>query len=552
MTDTYFHQDYPFGITPMIDPDAYPSVLAVFDEFVKKYKNKPAFSCMGATLTFTDLERKSAQFCEWLQKESGLKPGDRIAVQLPNILQFPVVVWGALRAGLVVVNTNPLYTESEMEHQFNDSGAKLLVVYAGMASKAVAVQPKTSIEKIIVTELADFHKPLKGWIVNTVVKKVKKMVPEFDASKTVTLNSVMKQYPSGIVKPVAVSGSDVAVLQYTGGTTGVSKGAMLTHRNMVANMLQCTEFFNVTLQEGEETFIAPLPLYHIYAFLVHGMLLPCTGNHSVLIPNPRDLPAFVKELKQWKFSGFAGLNTLFVALCNNEGFKALDFSNLKFTISGGMALTTSAAEKWKAVTGCDVFEGYGMTETSPVLTFNPPGGHQLGTIGIAAPNTEIKIVGDDGKTLPNGEAGELLARGPQVMLGYWNRAAETSATIDEDGFIATGDIAIMQDDGFLRIVDRKKDMIIVSGFNVYPNEIEEVVSLHPSVIEAAAIGIPHEVNGEEIQVFLVVNKDVTPEELTAFCRTKLTPYKVPKNFVFRDELPKTNVGKILRRELRTQ
>ncbi len=550
MTDTYFHADYPFGIAPQIDPDSYSSVISIFDEFVKKYQDKPAFSCMGATISFADLERKSGQFCEWLQKESGLQPGDRIAVQLPNILQFPVVVWGALRAGLVVVNTNPLYTEREMEHQFNDSGAKLLVVYAGMASKALAVQPKTGIERIIVTELADLHKPLKGWIVNTVVKKVKKLVPAYDASKTMTFKSVMKQYPNGTVTPVAVSGGDVAVLQYTGGTTGVSKGAMLTHRNLIANMLQCNEFFKVSLKEGEETFIAPLPLYHIYAFLVHGMLLAETGNHSVLIPNPRDLNAFVKELQKWKFTGFAGLNTLFVALSNNEGFKTLDFSHLKFTISGGMALTSDAAEQWKLVTGCDIFEGYGMTETSPVLTFNPPGAHQLGTIGIPVPSTEIKVVGDDRAVVPNGTAGELLARGPQVMLGYWNRVSDTADTIDKEGFIATGDIAVKQDDGFFKIVDRKKDMIIISGFNVYPNEIEEVVSSHPSVIEAAAIGIPHAVNGEEIQVFVVAKEAVSPEELTAFCRGKLTGYKVPKNFVFRSELPKTNVGKILRRELR--
>jgi len=551
MADPHFHKNYPFGIKETIDADSYANVVNIFDEFVKKYSDLPAFSCMGKTLSFADLDAKSDDFAAWCLNDAGMEPGERIAVQLPNILQFPVVVWGALKAGLVVVNTNPLYTDREMEHQFNDSGAKLLIVYAGMAAQALRVQPKTGIKQIVVTEIADFHKPLKRILVNTVVKKVKKMVPDYDTSAVLKLNSVMSLGKGKAFKKTDAINEDIAVLQYTGGTTGVSKGAMLTHRNLVANMLQSAEFFNVSLNTGKETFIAPLPLYHIYAFLVHGMLLPSTGNHSVLIPNPRDIPGFVKELSKWQFSGFAGLNTLFVALTNNEDFAKLDFSKLKLTISGGMALTHAAAKKWKEVTGCAINEGYGMTETSPVISFNPPGGEQLGTIGLPAPSTAIKIVGEDGEEMPNGEPGELLAKGPQVMRGYWNRPDDTAKTIDKFGYIATGDIAIKQDDGYFKIVDRKKDMIIVSGFNVYPNEIEEIVTSHPKILEAAAIGVPDETTGEAIQVYVVASSDVSVDELIAHCRENLTAYKVPKRFEFKDELPKTNVGKVLRRELRT-
>ena len=551
MSDPHFHKNYPFGIKDTIDPDSYSNVVKIFDEFSLKYSDLPAFSCMGRTISFSELDTKSDDFAAWCLNYADMQPGDRIAVQLPNILQFPVVVWGALKAGLVVVNTNPLYTDREMEHQFNDSGAKLLVVYAGMAAQALRVQPKTGIKQVVVTEIADFHQPLKRMLVNTVVKKVKKMVPDYDSSAVLKLNSVLSLGKGKAYKKTVATGEDVAVLQYTGGTTGVSKGAMLTHRNLIANMLQSGEFFNVALNTGKETFIAPLPLYHIYAFLVHGMLLPYTGNHSVLIPNPRDIPGFVKELSHWQFSGFAGLNTLFVALTNNEDFTKLDFSKLKLTISGGMALTHAAAKKWKEVTGCSINEGYGMTETSPVLSFNPPGAEQLGTVGLPAPSTAIKIVGENGEEMPNGEPGELFAKGPQVMRGYWNRPDDTAKTIDKDGYIATGDIAIKQDDGYFKIVDRKKDMIIVSGFNVYPNEIEDIVTTHPKVVEAAAIGVPDETTGEAIQVFIVANGDVTTDELIAYCRENLTAYKVPKRFEFREELPKTNVGKVLRRELRT-
>ncbi|MDX1343323.1 MAG: AMP-binding protein [Reinekea sp.] len=552
MTEAYRHQKYPENMQATIDPDAFETVLDLFDEKVKQFANQPAFTCMGKTLTYKDLDRLSANFAAYLQNETDLKPGDRIALQLPNILQFPVAAWGALRAGLVVVNTNPLYTERELEHQMNDSGAKAMVVYAGMAAQALKVQPKTPVEKIIVTEIADLHPPLKRALVNTVVKRVKKMVPDYDASKTFSFREALRLGENFTYRPVKSGHNDPIVLQYTGGTTGVAKGAMLTNRNLIANMLQCYEYFKLALRDGQETLITPLPLYHIYAFTVHCMVLMYTGNQSVLIPNPRDIKGFVKELGQHKFTGFVGLNTLFVALCNNEDFKKLDFSALKLTISGGMALTHAAADNWKAVTGCLINEGYGMTESSPVISFNPPGHAQLGTIGLPAASTEIKIMSEDGKSLPMGEAGELCVRGPQVMKGYWNRPQDTAKTIDEDGWLKTGDIAVMQEDGYLKIVDRKKDMIVVSGFNVYPNEIEDVLVSHPKVVECAVVGVPSEKTGEAAKAFIVTNAEVTDEELVAFCREHLTAYKVPRLFERRDELPKTNVGKVLRRELRTE
>jgi long-chain acyl-CoA synthetase len=456
-----------------------------------------------------------------------------------------------MRAGLVVVNTNPLYTERELEHQMNDSGARAMVVYAGMAAQALKVQPKTPVEKVIVTEIADMHPPLKRVLINTVVKRVKKMVPDFDSSKTISFRDALRKGQGFSYRPVRTGHDDPIVLQYTGGTTGVAKGAMLTNRNLIANMLQCYEFFKLALHEGEETLITPLPLYHIYAFTVHCMVLMYTGNQSVLIPNPRDIPGFVKELQNHKFSGFVGLNTLFVALCNNEDFKKLDFSALKLTISGGMALTHAAADTWKDVTGCAINEGYGMTESSPVISFNPPGFAQLGTIGIPAPSTDVKVVNDDGEDLPQGEAGELCVRGPQVMKGYWNRPQATDETI-VDGWLKTGDVAVLQEDGYMKIVDRKKDMIVVSGFNVYPNEIEDVITGHPKIVECAAVGVPSEKTGEAVKVYIVPSEDVTDEELITYCREHLTAYKIPRLYERRTELPKTNVGKVLRRELRTE
>jgi long-chain acyl-CoA synthetase len=551
MSEGYLHSQYPGKMKASIDPDAYDTVLDLFNAKVTQFADKDAFSCMGKTLTFGQLDHLSAQFAAYLQNETDLKPGDRIALMIPNLLQFPIAAWGALRAGLVLVNTNPLYTERELEHQLNDSGAKAMVVYAGMAAIALKVQHRTAVTRIIVTEIADQHPPLKRLLVNTVVKRVKKMVPDFDKSRTTAWRSALKKGASFSYRPVKSGHNDAIVLQYTGGTTGVAKGAMLTNRNLIANMLQSYEFFGLALEDGQEVVISPLPLYHIYAFTVHCMVFMYTGNHSVLIPNPRDIPGFAKELSRHRFNCFVGLNTLFVALCNNEAFTKLDFSGLKLTVSGGMALTHTAAEKWQMVTGCQINEGYGMTESSPVVSFNPPGFTQLGTIGIPAPSTEVKVIGDDGQDMPSGEPGELCVRGPQVMKGYWQRPDDTAKTIVDGGWLLTGDIAVIQADGYMKIVDRKKDMIVVSGFNVYPNEIEDVLAGHPAVVESAVVGVPSEKSGEAVKVFLVTNNAISDDELIAFCREHLAAYKVPRQFERRESLPKTNVGKVLRRELRT-
>jgi long-chain acyl-CoA synthetase len=550
MSEGYLHSQYPGKMKASIDPDAYDTVLDLFNAKVTQFADKAAFSCMGKTLTFRELDLLSAQFAAYLQNETDLQPGDRIALMIPNLLQFPIAAWGALRAGLVLVNTNPLYTERELEHQLNDSGAKAMVVYAGMAATALKVQPRTAVTRIIVTEIADQHPTLKRLLVNTIVKRVKKMVPDFDVARTTGWRSALKLGASFSYRPVQSGHNDAIVLQYTGGTTGVAKGAMLTNRNLIANMLQSYEFFGLALDDGQEVVISPLPLYHIYAFTVHCMVFMYTGNHSVLIPNPRDIPGFVKELERHRFNCFVGLNTLFVALCNNEAFTKLDFSALKLTVSGGMALTHAAADKWQQVTGCQINEGYGMTESSPVVSFNPPGFTQLGTIGIPAPSTAVKVIGDDGQALAIGEAGELCVRGPQVMKGYWQRPDDTAKTIVGDGWLLTGDIALIQPDGYMKIVDRKKDMIVVSGFNVYPNEIEDVLAGHPNVVESAVVGVPSEKSGEAVKAFVVTNSAVSDDELMAYCREHLAAYKVPRLFEHRDSLPKTNVGKVLRRELR--
>jgi long-chain acyl-CoA synthetase len=475
-------------------------------------------------------------------------------VQLPNVLQYPVAVFGAIRAGLIVVNTNPLYTAREMEHQFNDSGAKALVCLANMAHLAEKVVPKTGVKHIIVTEVADLLPPLKRLLVNSVIKYVKKMVPPFHLPKAVKFNDVLAKGRGQPVQDVSPNGDDVAVLQYTGGTTGVAKGAMLTHRNLIANMLQCRALMAANLNEGTEVLITPLPLYHIYAFTFHCMAMMLSGNHNVLISNPRDLSAMVKELSKWRFSGFVGLNTLFVALCNNADFRHLDFSSLKLTLSGGMALQTAAAERWKEVTGCSICEGYGMTETSPVASVNPFQKIQMGTIGIPVPSTLCKTINDAGQELPLGEVGELCIKGPQVMKGYWQNQAATDDMLDADGWLKTGDIAIIQPDGYMRIVDRKKDMILVSGFNVYPNELEDVLATLPGVLQCAAIGIPDEKSGEAIKLFVVCKPGTTlsKDRVMEHMRANVTAYKVPRSVEFRDALPTTNVGKILRRELRDE
>ncbi|PCM45696.1 AMP-binding protein [Marinobacter sp. ANT_B65] len=549
-----FYQDkYPASVPREVDLKKYSSMVDVFEQAVKKYADRPAFSAVGATLTYRDLDTQTRNFAAWLQNKTDLKPGDRIAVQMPNLPQYPVVVFGAMRAGLIVVNTNPLYTTREMEHQFNDSGAKALVVLANMAENAEKVLPHTSIEHVIVTEIADMNSPIKRTVMNAVIKHVKKMVPPFSIPQAHKLPAVLSAGAREKFTRVECKQDDIAVLQYTGGTTGVAKGAMLTHGNLVANLLQVRPMMEDTIIDGQEVVIAPLPLYHIYSFTLNCGIMLESGGHNVLIPNPRDIPGFVKELKKHEFTAFLGLNTLFVALCNNEEFQELDFSHLKLTSSGGMALTTDTAKTWERVTGCPISEGYGMTETSPVVTFNPRSAIQLGTIGLPVPSTQVKTIDDDGNETALGDAGELCVKGPQVMRGYWQRPDDTQKSFTEDGYIKTGDIAVIQEDGYIRIVDRKKDMIIVSGFNVYPNEIEDVVSSHPKVLECAAVGIPDARSGEAVKVYLVAAPEgVTENELKEFCRERLTAYKVPRFFEFRDELPKTNVGKILRRELRDE
>ncbi|OEY67730.1 AMP-binding protein [Marinobacter sp. X15-166B] len=549
-----FYQDrYPANVPRTIDLDRFRSMVDVFEQSCEQFADLPAFSAVGVTLTYRELDAQSRNFAAWLQNRTNLKPGDRIAVQMPNLTQYPVVVFGAMRAGLVVVNTNPLYTPHEMEHQFNDSGARALVVLANMADNAEHVLPRTSIEYVIVTEVADMHPPLKRTLMNAAVKYLKKMVPKFELPQAHKLPAVLNAGSKETFTPYECNKDDIAVLQYTGGTTGVAKGAMLTHANLVANLLQTLAMLEGNAAEGEEVVIAPLPLYHIYSFTLNCGAMLAKGSHNVLIPNPRDIPGFVKELKKHRFTVFMGLNTLFVALCNNDEFKQLDFSTLKMTTSGGMALAGDTARMWQQITGVAVCEGYGMTETSPVVTFNPLSAIQLGTIGLPLSNTVVKTLDEDGNETPRGEPGELCVKGPQVMRGYWQRPEDTQKTFTEDGFLRTGDIAIIQDDGYIRIVDRKKDMIIVSGFNVYPNEIEDVVMGHPEVIECAAVGVPDAKSGEAVKVFLVSSSpELTAGELKEFCRERLTAYKVPKQFEFRSELPKTNVGKILRRELRDE
>ena len=554
MNENFWKDKYPEGIPNEINPDQYPNIQAVLKESCQHFENNAAYTSFGKTMTYGEVYRLSGDFAAWLQNHTNLEPGDRIAIQLPNLLQFPVVVFGAIRAGLVIVNTNPLYTAREMEYQFNDSGAKALVCLANMGHLAEAVVPNTDIKTVITTEVGDFLPPLKRLMINSVVKYVKKMVPAFHIPNAVKLNDVLKLGNKKAARNANPDSDEVAILQYTGGTTGVPKGAMLTHRNLVANMLQAKVMMASNLEAGTETIVAPLPLYHIYAFTFHSMAMMMTGNNNLLIINPRDLPSMIKDLKKNKFTGFVGLNTLFTALCNNEDFRKLDFSNLKLTVSGGMALQIATAKRWTELTGSPICEGYGMTETSPIATVNPIQKIQLGTIGIPVSSTLCKIIDDDGNELPFGETGELCVKGPQVMKGYWNREDDTKEVLDAEGWLRTGDIAVIQEDGYIRIVDRKKDMILVSGFNVYPNEIEDVLSSLPGVLQSAAIGIPDEKAGEAIKVFITKKpgESLTKEDVIAHMRKNLTRYKVARQVEFRDDLPTTNVGKILRRALRDE
>ncbi|MHA7116720.1 long-chain-fatty-acid--CoA ligase FadD2 [Pseudomonas promysalinigenes] len=559
MQADFWNDKRPEGVPSSIDLDAYGSVVEVFERSCERFAERPAFSNLGVTLSYAELERHSAAFAAWLQQHTDLKPGDRIAVQMPNVLQYPIAVFGALRAGLIVVNTNPLYTEREMRHQFKDSGARALV-YLNMFGKRVQeVLPDTAIDYLIEAKMGDLLPTAKGWLVNTVVDKLKKMVPAYHLPQAIAFKQVLREGRSLAHKPVPQSLDDIAVLQYTGGTTGLAKGAMLTHGNLVANMLQVLACFSQhgpdgqrLIKDGQEVMIAPLPLYHIYAFTANCMCMMVTGNHNVLITNPRDIPGFIKELGKWRFSALLGLNTLFVALMDHPGFRQLDFSALKVTNSGGTALVKATAERWEALTGCRIVEGYGLTETSPVASTNPYGNlARLGTVGIPVAGTAFKVIDDDGNEQPLGERGELCIKGPQVMKGYWQQPEATAQALDAEGWFKTGDIAVIDPDGFTRIVDRKKDMIIVSGFNVYPNEIEEVVMGHPQVANCAAIGVPDERSGEAVKLFVVAREGgVNVDDLKAYCKANFTGYKVPKHIVVRESLPMTPVGKILRRELR--
>ena len=559
MIENFWKDKYPSGIAADIDPDEYPNVQAVLKQSCERFANKPAFSNLGKTLTYGEMYELSGAFAAYLQQHTDLQPGDRIAVQLPNVLQYPIAVFGAIRAGLIVVNTNPLYTAREMRHQFKDSGARALVYLNMFGQKVQEVLADTDIQYLIEAKMGDLMPTAKGWLVNTVVSKVKKMVPAYSLPQAISFKSALRMGRGLGIKPLKVGLDDIAVLQYTGGTTGLAKGAMLTHGNLVANMQQvraCLGQFGSDgqplLREGQEVMIAPLPLYHIYAFTANCMCMMVSGNHNVLITNPRDIGGFIKELKNWKFSALLGLNTLFVALMDHPDFKTLDFSTLKLTNSGGTALVKATAERWEQITGCRITEGYGLTETSPVACTNPYGElSRIGTVGLPVPGTLLKVINDDGVDQPLGERGELCIKGPQIMKGYWNKPEATAEVLDAEGWFKSGDIAVIDPDGFVRIVDRKKDMIIVSGFNVYPNEIEDVVMAHPKVANCAVIGVPDERSGEAVKLFVVARETgVSLEELKAYCKENFTAYKVPKHIVLRESLPMTPVGKILRRELR--
>lgn len=559
MQADFWNDKRPAGVSCDVDLKAYSSVVEVFERCCKKFADRPAFSNMGVTLSYAELERHSAAFAAYLQHNTDLVPGDRIAVQMPNLLQYPIAVFGAMRAGLIVVNTNPLYTTREMRHQFKDSGAKALVYLNVFGKHVQEVLPDTDLQYLIEVRMGDMQPVLKGWLINTIVAKVKKMVPDYQLPQAVSFKSVLKLGAQHTHRSVPQTLEDIAVLQYTGGTTGLAKGAMLTHGNLVANMqqvyacmLQQRPDGGTWFEEGKEVMIAPLPLYHIYAFTANCMCMMISGNHNVLITNPRDIGGLIKELHKWQFTAMIGLNTLFVALMNHPQFKSLDFSRLKSTNSGGTALVKATAERWEQITGCRIVEGYGLTETSPVASANPYGEHaRLGTVGIPVPGTAMKVIDDDGVELPSGERGELCVKGPQVMKGYWNRAEATAESLDAEGWFKTGDIAVIDPDGFVRIVDRKKDLIIVSGFNVYPNEIEDVVMAHPKVANCACIGVPDERSGEAVKLFVVPrDASLTVDDLKAFCKENFTGYKVPKHIVLRESLPMTPVGKILRRELR--
>ena len=546
-------QSYPAGVPAEIDVDEFRSVAAVFDASVAKFRDRPAYSNFGKVLTYGEADVLVTQFAAYLLGELQLKKGDRVALMMPNCLQYPIATFGVLRAGLTVVNVNPLYTARELKHQLVDSGASVLVVVDNFGDTVQQVIADTPVKQVVTTGLGDMLGFPKGAIVNFVLKYVKKMVPDYRIRGAVRFKEALRLGSRHTLPAVSVDHDDIAFLQYTGGTTGVAKGAMLTHRNLVANMQQASAWIAASnVKPGEEVIITALPLYHIFSLTANGLVFMKLGGLNYLITNPRDMKGFIKELKGIRFTAITGVNTLFNGLLNTPGFEEVDFSALKITLGGGMAVQRAVAEKWKKLTGVTLVEAYGLTETSPAACINPLDlAEYNGAIGLPIPSTDACVKDDDGKTLANGEVGELCIRGPQVMKGYWQRPDETAKAIDADGWLHTGDMARMDEKGFFYIVDRKKDMILVSGFNVYPNEVEDVIAMMPGVLEVAAVGVPNEKSGEVVKV-VIVRKDpnLTEEQVKEFARANLTGYKHPRIVEFRTELPKTNVGKILRRELR--
>jgi len=552
--DRIWLQSYPPNTSADIPPLAHASVAALIEDSFKRYTNRSAYTCMGKTITYGEMDHMSAAIGAWLQS-LGLQKGDRVAVMMPNVLQMPVAMAAVLRAGYTVVNVNPLYTPRELEHQLKDSGAKAIVILENFAITLQQVIARTDVKHVCVATMGDLL-GLKGHLVNFVVRKVKKMVPEWSLPGHVSFKSALSSGQGKTLKRVDITPSDVAFLQYTGGTTGVSKGATLSNSNVLSNVLQNDMWLPAAFIKKQApdvlVYVCALPLYHIFALTVNALMGMAQGAHNILIPNPRDIPGFVKELGKYEFNVFPGLNTLFNALLNNDEFQKLNFKPLLLSLGGGMAVQRPVAERWKELTGCVISEGYGLSETSPVATANRfDAGEFSGTIGLPLPSTFIDIRDEDGKSMPLGEVGEICIKGPQVMTGYWNRPDETEKVMTGDGYFRSGDMGFMDEAGYTKIVDRKKDMILVSGFNVYPNEIEEVAVSHPGIAEAAAVSIPDEHSGEAVKLF-IVRKDpnLTEADVKAHCAVGLTNYKRPKVVVFKDELPKTNVGKILRRELR--
>ena len=545
---------YEKGVKAEIDETLYQSIPDVFRQSVEKFANQPAFQNMGKTLTYAEVGKLAEDFASYLQNVLKLPRGERVAIMLPNLLQYPIALFGILQAGLVAVNTNPLYTPRELEHQLKDSGATTIIVLENFANTLELVLPRTQIKHVIVASVGEMFGFFKGTLMNFVLRKIKKMVPEYRISDTIPFQTALKEGAAHTFRPVSLTREDTALLQYTGGTTGVAKGAILSHGNICANMQQAAEWIVNLLRPGKETVIAALPLYHIFALTVNLMIFTQAGSKIILITNPRDMKSFIGDMKKERVSVFVGVNTLFNGMVNQPDFATVDFSSLKLTLGGGMATQKAVAEKWKSITGTPIVEAYGLTEASPGVCCNPLNIETYsGGIGLPIPSTEIELRDADGNEVAQGQPGEMWIRGPQVMKGYWNRPEETAKVLDARGFLATGDIAVMDEKGWFKLVDRKKDLIVVSGFNVYPNEVEDVAASHPKVLEAACIGVSSPKTGEALKLFIVKkDESLTAEELIAFCRTELTAYKVPKDIEFRDELPKSNVGKILRRELRKE